>query len=234
MAMLAKDLMSTTLRVVPPEMPVTAVAELLSSHGISGVPVVDESGAPLGIITEGDLIRRLADEEPGPLGWFLEQFQNTGRLAGRFIKAHGAKARDVMTTEIASVTEDAPVEEIARLMERRRIKRVPVLRNGKIVGIVSRSDLLRAILRPQGMEQSVNAANDGAILSAVRAAMHRQAWADTFWIYPSVQDGVVTFYGFTRSDLVREGLKVMVQEIPGVKGVEDRLEPMPFILRGTI
>ncbi|WP_158600873.1 CBS domain-containing protein [Teichococcus wenyumeiae] len=234
MAMLAKDLMSTTLRVVPPDMPVTAVAELLSSYGISGVPVVDESGAPLGIITEGDLIRRLADEEPGPLVWFLEQFQNTGRLAGRFLKAHGATARDVMTTEIASVNEDTPVEQIARLMEKRRIKRVPVLRDGKIVGIVSRADLLRAVLRPQGPERSADVANDDAILQAVRAAMHRQAWADTFWIYPSVRDGVVTFYGFTRSDLVREGLKVMAQEIPGVRRVEDRLDPMPLLLRGTI
>jgi hypothetical protein len=188
----------------------------------------------LGSSPRGDLIRRLADEEPGPLAWFLEQFQNTGRLAGRFIKAHGATARDVMTTEITSVNEDTPVEEIARLMEKRRIRRVPVLRGGKIVGIVSRADLLRAILRPQGAERAADVANDAAILHAVRAAMHSQTWADTFWIYPSVQDGVVTFYGFTRSDLVREGLKVMAKEIPGVQRVEDHLDSMPLILRGTI
>ncbi|SDD21695.1 CBS domain-containing protein [Belnapia rosea] len=232
--MKAKDLMSTTLRIVPPEMPVLAVAELLSSHGISAVPVVDGSGTPLGIVTEGDLIRRLADEEPGPLRWFLGQYQDAGRLAKRFLKAHGATARDVMTAELVTVEEDTPAEEIARLMEERRIKRVPVLRDDKIVGIVSRSDLLRAILRPQGQEQSATNADDSAILRAVLAVMRKQPWVDTFWTYPSVHDGVVTFYGYARNDSVRNGLRVMAQEIPGVTKVEDQLEPMPLILRATL
>jgi CBS domain-containing protein len=232
--MKARDLMSTTLRVVPPDMPVTAVAELLSARGISAVPVVDGSGTPLGIVTEGDLIRRLADEAPGPLGSFLRQFQDTGRLVGRFLKAQGTTARAVMTADLVTVEEDASAEDIARLMEERRIRRVPVLRDGKIVGIVSRADLLRAILRPQGTGQSAANTDDSAILRAVLASMHQQPWVDTFWIYPSVRDGAVMFYGFARSDLVREGLRVMAQGIPGVTRVEDHLEPMPLILRATL
>lgn len=232
--MKARELMSTALRVVPPEMPVAALAELLSTQGISAVPVVDKDGRPLGIVTEGDLIRRLADEKPGPLGWFLGQFRNPERLAGRFMKAHGATARDVMTTDLVTVEEDASAEEIARLMEQHRIKRVPVVRDGKIVGIVSRADLLRAILRPQTAEQSAISADDRAILRAVIAAMREQPWVDTFWTYASVRDGVVSFYGFARSDRVREGLRTLAQEIPGVKGVEDHTEPMPLILRATI
>lgn len=231
--MKARDLMSITLRVVQPEMPVAAVTELLSSHGISAVPVVDQTGMPLGIVTEGDLIRRLADEKPGPLGWFLGQFRNPDRLAGRFMKARGATARDVMTADLVTVDEDASAEDIARLMEKRRIKRVPVLRDGKIVGIVSRADLLRAILRRQA-EQPTIGEDDRAILRAVLAAMREQPWVDTFWTYPSVHDGVVSFYGYARSDRVRDGLRVLAQEIPGVKGVEDHTEPMPLILRAGI
>ncbi len=231
--MKARELMSTTLRVVQPEMPVAALAELLSSHGISAVPVVDKDGTPLGIVTEGDLIRRLADEPPGPLGWFFGQFRSPERLATRFMKAHGATARDVMTTELVTVDEDATAEDIARLMEQHRIKRVPVLRDGKIVGIVSLADLLRAILRPQAVEQEASA-GDRAILNAVVAAMREQPWVDTFWTYASVRDGIVSFYGFTRNDRVREGLRTLAQGIPGVKGVEDHTEPMPLILRATL
>jgi hypothetical protein len=99
---------------------------------------------------------------------------------------------------------------------------------------VSRADLLRAILPPQGTEQPASDVGDSAILRAVCAMMHGQPWADTFWTYASVHDGVVAFYGYARSDLVREGLKALAQEIPGVKRVEDHTEPMPLILRATL
>src|SRR3712207_3274318 len=96
-AMNAADLMSTNLVVVPPETPVTAVAELLAARGISAVPVVDASGKPLGIVTEGDLIRRLAEQPRGPLTWFLDAFRDKAPQVQRFTKAHGKTARDVMT-----------------------------------------------------------------------------------------------------------------------------------------
>jgi CBS domain-containing protein len=232
--MKARDLMSTTLVVVPPEMPATSVAELLSARGISAVPVVDADGAPVGIVTEGDLIRRLADEPPGPLAWFLHLIRHPTQLAEHFVKAHGATARDVMTTDLITVGEDAPVEEIARLMEERRIRRVPVVREGRLVGIVSRADLLRAILRPGTTQQPAAIREDAAVLRAVLAAMREQPWVDTFWTYPAVRDGVVSLHGFARSDVVREGLRLLIQEIPGVKKVEDCMSPMPFVLRATM
>jgi hypothetical protein len=139
-----------------------------------------------------------------------------------------------MSAALATVDEDASAEDIARLMEERGIRRVPVVRDGRIVGIVSRADLLRAVLRPQGVERSSADADDRTLLRAVLAAMRAQPWVDTFWTYPSAHDGVVALYGFARSGVVREGLRLLVAEVPGVKCVEDHLEPMPLILRASL
>jgi CBS domain-containing protein len=230
--MKARELMSTNLVVVPPETPASAVAALLASRGISAVPVVDASGAPVGLVTEGDLIRRLADEKPGPVAWFFGLFTDSDKLADRFSKAHGKTARDVMTAQLATVGEDATAEDIAKLMETRRIRRVPVVKDGRLVGIVSRADLLRAVLAPKPQPEAL--AGDAAILRAVLSAMRDQPWADSFWVFPDVAEGVVALYGFYRSDAVRHGLKVLVEEIPGVKRVEDKMEPMPTLARMQI
>ena len=227
--MLARNLMSTNLVIVPPETPVAAVAELLAARGISAVPVVDAEGKPLGIVTEGDLIRRLADRPPGPLDWFATLFRDRKPLVQRFAKAHGTTARDVMSVELVTVEEDAPVERIAELMETKGIRRVLVLRGGHLAGLVSRADLLRAVLRPAVPSQALQ--DDTTILRAVIAAMRAQPWTDTFWVYPNVQDGNVTLYGFARSDVMRDGLRVLAQDIPGVKSVQDKMEPMPMMLR---
>jgi predicted transcriptional regulator len=155
-------------------------------------------------------------------------------LAEHFVKAHGAIARDVMSTNVVTVGQDASVEDITRLMEAHRIKRVLVVHDGKLVGLVSRADLLRAVLPPQGAELPASDAGDSAILRAITGMMRDQPWVDTFWTYVSVHDGVVAFYGYVRSNLVREGLKAIAQEITGVRRVEDHTEPMPLILRATL
>ena len=230
----ARDLMSTELTVVTPEMPVAAVAELLAQRGISGVPVIDANGAPVGMVTEGDLIRRLVGEpRRGPLTWFLLLFSDPAPLAQRFAQAHGKTARDVMSKDLVSVVEDAPAERIAELMEQRNVRRVLVLSEGRLVGLVSRADLLRAVLRAsQGAGPTrPEPHDDAAILRGVLAAMREQPWADTFWVYPHVAGGVVTLHGFARSGSARDGLRVLAEEVPGVKSVVDRLDPMPLLAR---
>jgi CBS domain-containing protein len=223
--------MSTNLVVVPPETPVTAVAELLAARGISAVPVVDAEGKPVGIVTEGDLIRRLAERPRGPFTWFLDSFRSSAPQAQGFTKAHGKTAREVMSKELISVAEDATAEQVAQLMEKHAIRRVPVVRDGKMIGLVSRADLLRAILRtPQAAPATKD---DSGIRHAVMAAIREQPWTDTFWTYPHVEDAKVTLYGYARSDAMREGLKVLMREIPGVTSVEDCMKPMPLILRST-
>jgi CBS domain-containing protein len=225
--------MSTNLVVVAPETPVAAVVELLADRGISAVPVLDAGGAMLGIVTEGDLIRRLADAPPDPLNWFLGLFASSRPLIERFTKAHGATARDVMSTQLVSVGEDASAEVIAQLMEQHHIRRVPVLRDGKLVGIVSRADLLRAVLRPASTAAAAPG-DDAGIQRNLIAAMREQPWVDTTWVCPDVSGGVVTFYGYARSDEMRQALAVLAREVPGVTAEADRMEPMPLLLRAQL
>lgn len=229
--MKSKELMTANPVVIAPETPVAVVAELLASRGISAAPVVDGEGVPVGIVTEGDLIRRLADHAPGPLTWFLGLFGSSTPLIERFAKAHGKTARDVMTKELVTVSETETAERIAELMEQNHIRRVLVLKGGKLVGLVSRADLLRAILRMPATAEEAH--DDHGIQVALLKAMRAQPWVDTYWIYPSISAGVVTFHGFARNEAMRQGLAVMAREISGVKEVQDRMEPMPMILRAT-
>jgi len=229
--MKSKELMTTNPVVISPETPVIAVTELLAARGISAVPVVDAEGVPLGIVTEGDLIRRLAEHPPGPLTWFLNLFASSTPLIERFAKAHGKTARDVMTKDLVTVSETESAERIAELMEANHIRRVLVVKGGRLVGIVSRADLLRAILRGEMTPQESH--DDHGIQSALVKAMRAQPWVDTYWIYPSVKAGMVTFHGFARNDAVRQGLAIMAREIPGVKAVDDQMVAMPLILRAS-
>ncbi len=229
--MKSKDLMTTNPVVISPDTPVAAIAELLAARGISAVPVVDGEGVPQGIVTEGDLIRRLAECPPGPLGWFLLLFASSAPLAERFSKAHGKTARDVMSKDLVTVSETETAERIAQLMEQHHIRRVLVVKGNHLVGIVSRADLLRAILRGEATPQETH--DDRGIQTALVKAMRAQPWVDTYWVYPSVKAGTVTFHGYARNDTMRQGLAVMARGIPGVAAVQDEMAPMPLILRAS-
>lgn len=229
--MKSKDLMTTNPVVIAPDTPVAAIAELLAARGISAVPVVDAEGVPQGIVTEGDLIRRLAERPPGPLSWFLQLFENSEPLVERFAKAHGKTARDVMSKELVTVSETESCERIAQLMEQKQIRRVLVVKGNHLVGIVSRADLLRAILRGPVTPQETH--DDHAIRIALVKAMRAQPWVDSYWVYPSVEAGTVTFHGYARNDTIRQGLAIMALDIPGVTTVQDKMAPMPLILRAS-
>lgn len=137
-----------------------------------------------------------------------------------------------MTTEVVSVAEDTPAERIAELMEEKRLKRVPVLRDGKLAGLVSRADLLRLAFTPPAPTPE-GEASDERIRRAVEAAMREQPWADVNIVYPTVEKGVVTFHGFCRSDSVPKALRVLAERVPGVKAVELKLEPPPALMLGV-
>lgn len=229
--MKSKELMTTNPVVITPETPVAAIAELLAARGISAVPVVDAEGIPQGIVTEGDLIRRLAEHAPGPLTWFLDLFAHSTPLIERFAKAHGKTAQDVMTRKLVTVSETETAERIAELMEQNHIRRVLVVKGNHLVGIVSRADLLRAILRGEVTPQESH--DDHAIQLALVKAMRAQPWVDTYWTYPSVKAGTITFHGFARNDAVRHGLSILARDIPGVVAVQDEMSAMPLILRAT-
>jgi CBS domain-containing protein len=224
--MRARDLMTRDPVTIPPDAPLAGVARTLGERGISGAPVVDRDGTLLGMVTEGDMIRRIAAPEDRPHGWLRTLLTPAGRQAETYARTHGATARDVMTTALVTAEEDTPIERVAKAMEDRSIRRVPVLREGKLVGIVSRADLIRALLVPA--HALAEDAPDERIRRAVLAAMREQPWIDAFFIFPEVQDGVVSFHGYCRNEAVKRGLKVLAEGIAGVKGVRVMVEKTPL------
>lgn len=215
--MRAGEVMTTGLLTLPPDAPLHAVARLLAERGVSGAPVVDEEGRLLGMLTEGDLIRRLAAKEDSPTTWIAGLLAPAASQAARFAKAHGRRARDVMTRDLVTVTVDTPIEQVAQLMEARGIRRVPVVRDGVLVGIVARGDLVRALCEPEATPASE--ASDARIRHALARAMGEQPWIDRWFLMADVREGIVTFHGFCRSAEVRNGLRVLAEGIDGVQEV---------------
>jgi len=223
----ARDLMTTEVLTVPPETPVVAVARMLADRGISAVPVLDKAGAVLGVVTEADLIRRLAGEVDEKPGFLSRMFGDTGEQAERYARTHGATAADIMTRDVVGVPPETPVARLAHLLEDRHIRRVFVMEDGRLRGLVSRADLLRAIVATPPTAAN---ANDARIRADVVAAMRREPWADYVHTSVEVKDGVVELYGYVRTDQVRRGLVVLAGEVPGVKSVADHTEPLPVHL----
>ncbi|HZF76318.1 MAG TPA: CBS domain-containing protein [Acetobacteraceae bacterium] len=229
--MRARDLMTSTPVTLPPDMPLPAIARLFAERGISGAPVVDTGGMLLGMVTESDLIRRIAAPEDQPRSWIVRFFQPAGAQAAEYARTHGRTAQDVMTRGVLAVEEDAPIEQVAASLEERNIRRVPVLREGRLVGIVSRADLIRALLSPA--EKLREDAPDERIRRDVLAAMREQPWLDAFYVFPDVEDGVVSFHGWCRQEEVKRALRVLAERIPGVKGVRVMVERNPLPVVGT-
>jgi len=223
----ARDLMTPDVITVPPETPVLAIARLLGDRGISAVPVVDAEGQTVGVVTEGDLIRRLAGEQDKPAGWFASLFADPARDAERYARTHGVTARDVMTSDVVTVDPDTLASAVAHVMEDRSIRRVLVTQEGRLKGIVSRADLLRALVVPP---EPPGELSDERIRRAVLAAMKKEPWADTFYTMVEVTAGVVQFHGFSRTAAVQRGLRVLAENVPGVKSVVDNTQPMPAYL----
>jgi CBS domain-containing protein len=219
--MQAKDVMTTKVVAVTPDMPVNAIAALLLERHISAVPVIDEDRRLLGIVSEGDLMRR--GETARRRSWWLATFGQAEDLAREFTKTHGQRAKDVMTRDVVTVTEETPLADIAALLEQKGVKRVPVVRDGRLVGIVSRADLLRG-LAARGLKPMTPAAQgDAAIRAQLLEILGREPWADTHLLSVVVEDGVVHLWGLVRSEGERRAMVVAAETIPGVRGVADHL-----------
>jgi CBS domain-containing protein len=219
--MKAKDVMTTNVVTVGPEMAVDEVAKKLLAHGISGVPVVAADGRILGMVSEGDLVRRAETGTQRQRSWWLRVFADNATLATDYAKAHGRTAQDVMATEVVSVEPSTSLAEIADLLEQRRIKRVPVVDGGKLVGIISRANLVRALVAAGTMPATAD--SDTVIRDALSAALKTQPWATVGKSNIVVKDGIVHLWGLVQSDAERRALRVAAENIPGVRGVKDHL-----------
>jgi CBS domain-containing protein len=219
LGMRAIDVMARHVVTATPEMTVPEIAKLMINNRISGLPILDGDRQLVGIVTEGDLLRRAeTGTERQRSGW-SEWFSPNSRLAAEYIKSHARRVADVMSRDVVSVTELASLGEIADLMETRRIKRVPILHDGKLVGIVSRADLLR-VLASGGYNLPVDD-RDGLIRGRLLADLRKQRWANCSESDIVVSDGVVHFWGVVRSEEERKALRIAAENTPGVRSVED-------------
>ena len=228
--MLAKDIMTTDVITIAPSLGIEQIAQLLLSCGISGVPVVDAENRLIGLVSEGDLLRREGGIER-QRSWWLNLLAGPEERAREYIKTHGRRAQDVMTREVVTVTADTPVSEIAEILERRRIKRVPVVEDGKIVGIVSRANLLHGLATHSDRISVTPSPDDRAIREAVQALVTKEDWITHGSLNVIVADGVAELWGWVDSEDERKALLTAVGEIDGVKEIVDHLGSVAPYLR---
>jgi CBS domain-containing protein len=220
--MKAADVMTRRIVSVPPEASIAEAVRTMLEHGISGLPVVDADGEVAGIITEGDLLRRSETGTERKRPRWIEMLVGPGRLASEYVHTHGRKVSEIMTTDVASVAENAALADVVELMERKRIKRVPVLRDGRIVGIVSRANLLRA-LAGVAPEIAPGSASDQAIRAQLLAEVDQRSWGPRNTIDVVVRNGVVDLWGVILDERARLALRVAAENVPGVAQVRDHL-----------
>lgn len=222
----ASDVMSTDVVVVSPKLPVAAVVQMLGERHISGVPVIDEqSGKLVGVVTETDILRRLFGDAETSHGLLAHWFGDHDRQASDFAKTHGRAVSDVMTAAPLIVAEeDTPVAELAAMLAKNSIRRVPVVRNGKVVGIVSRADLLRAVLDGEGPSTTID---DRDLEQRIRRDIKREPFAAGFFGSVKVTDGVAIWEGYVPSEEIRRAVRVFTECVPGIKSVDDRMVELP-------
>ena len=218
----ASDVMTREILSVRPDTTVAEAIRTMLDNRISGLPVIDEAGWLVGVLTEGDLLRRGETGTERQRPRWLEILMGPGRLAGEYVRTHGRKVDGIMTRDVVSVTPDTPLRDVVELMERRRIKRVPVLDGDVPVGILSRADLLRALLGALEEERSP-ATSDEEIRERILAELARSAWVPRDGIAITVENGVVDLNGVILDEKERGALRVAAENVPGVRAVEDHL-----------
>jgi CBS domain-containing protein len=234
--MKAKDVMTRNVITIAPDASVFELLRLMLQHRISGLPVVDRAGSVVGIVTEGDFLRRAETGTERKRPRWLEFLVGPGRLASDYVRSHARRVDEVMTYNynVETVTEDAQLGDIVALMERHRIKRVPVVRDGQVVGIVSRANLLRA-LAGVAAEISPGPQSDEAIRDGVFAELNRQSWGSRNLIDVIVRNGVVELWGTVIDVRLRDAARVAAETVPGVKAVKSHIvwiEPMSAMAFG--
>jgi CBS domain-containing protein len=221
--MRALDIMTRDVITVDENASVTEVARLLAKHGISAVPVVVSAYRVIGMVSEGDLLHRAETGTERRRAWWLDMLASTDQLARDYIKSHAETVRDVMTRDVISVIDTTPVADIAVLLETNGIKRVPVLRDGKLVGIVSRANLVQALAMTVTEPPSGSTGDDLAVRERLLAELKTQRWAEVAPANVIVKDGVVHLWNSYASDSEKQALLVAAQSVPGVRHVEDHM-----------
>jgi CBS domain-containing protein len=225
--MKVEDIMTRDVIVVAPGAAIEAAAKLMVDHGISGLPVVDDEGRLVGILSEGDLILRQRPRTD--FHWWEVFFTIAERLAREYQKTVGTTVGEVMTRRLVTVRPDAPLEAAAALLHEHGIRRLPVVLNGAMVGIVSRADLIKALA---GHEEGVTARPDVHLVQEMHQRMAAEAWVSSRNILVEATGSVLSLWGMVESETEKSALETMARAIPGCKGVESHLVVRRVILSG--
>ena len=229
--MKAKDVMTRYVISITPDSSIAQAIARMVNHGVSGMPVIDEDGRLLGMITESDFLRRVetdTDSERQSSRRWGELLLGAGAGAEVYSRTHGRRVRDVMSEEVITASPDASLGDIVGLMEQNAIKRIPVLEDGRVVGVVSRSDLMTAVAERLN-EVKPHPASDQAIRARISSEMKQQTWAPLHSVKVTVHEGIVELNGIVYDERQRSALHVLVRNVDGVSDIRDKLkyiEPM--------
>ena len=223
--MKAMDVISRDVVTCRPGDEIAEVVKLLAERDVSALPVVDDSGMVVGVISEADLMRREEIDTEKHRPWWLEAVTPGITLAKEFAREHGRKVDEIMSDTVVSASEDTSLAEIATLLEKHRIKRVPILRDGKLVGIVSRSNLIQALASSSHVQAGGDAPGDRSIRLELLDRLDGQAWTDFGSRNVIVRDGVVHLWGLVGSEEEHKALVALAEQVPGVKGLSDETFP---------
>jgi CBS domain-containing protein len=222
--MIASDVMVRDVKTVGPGARVAEAARLMAQNDLSALPVVDDHEQLVGIISEADLLRReeIGTEVHRPQ--WIEAMTPTSTLAAEFAKSHGRQVKELMSEDVIAAKEDTPLAEIAAILERRRIKRIPITRDGVLVGIVSRANLIQA-LASASLEPTKELDQSRAIRQELLSRLETQSWTDFGSRNVIVADGKVHLWGLVGSPAERKALVALAEGVPGVAGVVDEMIP---------
>ena len=225
--MLARDVMVSPVITVGVDATVRDVAKTLLENRISAVPVIDSKGKLVGIVTESDLMHRAEAGTERRHSWWLEALQGDFALATDYVKSHSAKVSDLMTRDVVTASPETPLHEIAALLEKRQIKRVPIMSNNdELVGIVSRANLLQAVATAQPkLDLQLP---DAAIRQKIVDHLKKQRWTHAYNLNVTVANGVVDLWGVINSEAERKALHVAAENVSGVAKVNDHLLSRPL------
>jgi CBS domain-containing protein len=219
--MIATDIMTPDVIAVNPHARVVDVVEIFLAKRISAVPVIGERGELLGIVSEGDLMRRAETQTERHRAWWLETFVGRNTRADDYVKANAQKVTDIMTRDVITAAPDTPIGEIAALLERHHIKRVPIVSDGKVIGIVSRANLLQALASIRKKISTAAPTTDATIRENVLARLRNELRVGLWRLNVTVHDGVVELWGGVDTAAEKTAVRVVAEATPGVREVID-------------
>ena len=223
----AGDVMVSNVITIEPDALVSTAADLMLRNRISAMPVVDKEGHLVGLVSEGDLMRRPETGTERRRSVWLDILSSRQTAAAEFIKTHSRKVADVMTRDVITVTPLTSVSEIAALLERKSIKRVPVMAGDKLVGIVSRANLLHALASLREAPIPAAGDNDVAIRQEILAKMQEESWVRASLLNVTVQNGKVDIWGLVESPEEKRALQVLIESVNGVRAIDDNTTIRP-------